>query len=130
MRFVVQMSSKIRLLKLQKEKVALVEELLKAPPMLRGTFGVAYRKCGKPTCWCAAGTGHPYSRITWSEGARSRTKNIPSQDTDWAKKLTENYRRFRKIRRTLRELEQDLKERLDQLEDQLVRKARKQRSYF
>ena len=124
------MSTKNRILKLQKEKAAFVEELLKTSPMLRGTFGVAYRKCGKPTCWCAAGKGHPYSRITWSEGARSRTKNIPSQDTDWAQKLTENYRRFRKTRRTLRELEQDLKELFDQLEDQLVRSARKQRPYF
>lgn len=124
------MSTKTRILKLQKKKVAFVEELLDASPMLRGTFGVAYRKCGKPTCWCAAGKGHPYSRITWSEEARSRTKIIPSQDTDWAQKLTGNFRRFRKTRKTLRELEQDIKELLDQLEDQLVRSARKQRPYL
>ena len=124
------MSIKTRILKLQKKKVAFVEELLETSPMLRGTFGVAYRKCGKPTCWCAAGKGHPYSRITWSEGVRSRTKTIPSQDIDWAQKLTGNYRRFRKTRKTLRELEQDIKELLDQLEDQLVRSARKQRPYL
>jgi hypothetical protein len=124
------MSTKNRILKLEKEKAAFVEELLKAPPMLRGTFGVAYRKCGKSNCWCVSGDGHPYNRITWSEGARSRTKNIPSQDTDWAQEFTENYRRFKKTRRTLRELERDLKELLDQLEDQLVRNARKQRPYF
>ena len=124
------MSTKNRILKLETKKAALVEELLKASPMLRGTFGVAYRKCGKSACWCAAGKGHPYSRITWSENAQSRTKTIPSQDTDWAQKLTENYRRFRKTRRTLRELEQDIKELLDQLEDQLVRNARKQRPYL
>ena len=124
------MSTKTRILKLQKKKVAFVEELLEASPMLRGTFGVAYRKCGKPTCWCALGKGHPYSRITWSEGARSRTKTIPPQDTDWAQKLTGNYRLFRKTRKTLRELEQDIKVLLDQLEDQLVRNARKQRPYL
>lgn len=124
------MSTPKRILKLQKQIAILVEQLLKAAPMLRGTFGVAYRKCGKSTCYCAAGKGHPYSRITWSEEARSRTKTIPSQDTAWAQKLTENYRRFRKTRRTLREFEQDLKALLDQLEDQLVRKARKQRPYF
>jgi len=98
--------------------------------MLRGSFSVAYRKCGKPTCRCARGEKHPYNRITWSERAKSKIKTIPSQDVDWAKELTGNYRIFRKNRQRLRQLECDQKLLFDQLEDELVGMARKQKPYL
>ena len=116
--------------KLEKKRALLVKELAAVSLMLRGKFGTTYRKCGKPTCWCADEMGHPYHRITWSENGQSRTKAIPAGDIQWARHLTDNYRTFRRIRTDIRTLDQQLRRVLDQLENELVNKTRKLRPYL
>ena len=44
--------------------------------------------------------------------------------------MTKNYRRWRSLRTKLRKLEQDLKNLLDKLEDEVIRKTEKLREYF
>jgi hypothetical protein len=126
----VQVSTPNHIRKLEQRRQALIEKLLECELMLRGKFGVAYRRCGTPTCWCAKGEGHPNTRITWTENATSRTKSIPAEDIEWAKQHTETYRRFRKNRQALRELERKLNAALDAMEEKRVQKTRKQRKYL
>lgn len=38
---------------LQEQRKALLEKISGLGPFRRGTVSVIYRKCGKPTCWCA-----------------------------------------------------------------------------
>ena len=116
--------------KLEQERSALVNELLKEQIMVRGTFGEVYRKCGKPTCWCTKGEGHPYIRIAWSENARSKTKAIPKKDAPWIKKVTENYRNFRRLRHNLLILDKKFKTLLDQFENEMIEKSKKRKSYL
>lgn len=108
----------------------MILELVQTEQMIRGKFGVAYRRCGTPTCWCAQGQGHPINRITWTEQAQSRTKAIPAEDIEWIKQRTETYRRFRKSRQALRALENKINAALDAFEAKTVYRTNKRRKYL
>jgi hypothetical protein len=83
---------------------AMLAELLKTPPILRGSFGRIHTRCGKPTCWCAqAGKGHVHARITWSQNGQLRTRKVPEEFLDKVRLLTASYRKFRRLQRHLME---------------------------
>lgn len=107
-------------------------KLSKETPMLPGTFGTVFVKCGYASCWCANDTGkaHPFNRITWSDNGKSRTKAIPEKDIPWIKEVTKNYRNFKKSKRDLKILQAKLKLEIDKWERQLVLKTRKTKEYF
>jgi len=124
------MSTPPHITTLVQQHQALVQALLQAGPMIRGSFGLASRKCGKPSCWCAEGTGHPVTRITWTEQARSRTKTIPADEVAWVEAMTNTYKRFRKNRQALRALERKLNAALDALEAKTVDKTKQRKAYL
>ncbi len=97
--------------------------------MIRGSFGTVHRKCSAPNCWCAQGSGHPLDRINYSQNGRSRTKAVKAQDAEWASEMTENYKRFRKNRQTLRALEKQINQAIEELEAKIVDKTARQRDY-
>lgn len=116
---------------LEKKRSALIAELLEVRYMLRGSFGVSYRSCGKSTCWCATEEkGHPYNRIAWTKDAQGFTKVIAQEEIAWIKEVTDAYRRFRKLRQKLRKLNDDQRFLLNKLEDDLVEKTKKLRDYL
>lgn len=119
-----------RIKTLEEKRQRLIEELLQVEQMLRGSFGVAYRRCGTPTCWCADSHGHPVNRITWTEQSVSRTKSIREEDIVWVKEQTDAYRRFRKNRKALREVERQINSALDAVEEKTVNRTRKRRAYL
>jgi len=119
-----------RIKTLEERRQQLIEELLQVEQMLRGSFGVAYRRCGTPTCWCADSYGHPINRITWSEKSVSKTKSIREEDIVWVKEQTDAYRRFRKNRKALREVERKINSALDAVEEKTVKRTRKRRAYL
>lgn len=124
------MSTPKHIEKLEARRQRLIEELLQVKQMLRGKFGVAYRRCGTPTCWCANSTGHPVNRITWTEQSVSRTKAIRKEDIAWVKERTETYKRFRKNRQALRAIDQQINVALDAVEEKVVQRTRKYRTYL
>jgi len=81
-------------------------------------------------CWCVKGQGHPINRISWTEKATSRTKAIPVEDIEWAKAMTGQYKRFRKVRQRTRVLDKRLNTLLDELEQKIVGKTKKCKSYL
>ncbi len=124
------MSSKTQIKKLERQRQTLIQDLLHTQQMIRGSFGIATRKCGKPNCWCAKGTGHLVKRITWTEKARSRTQTIPAEDVTWIETMTGNYRRFRKNRQALRTLERKINTVVDELEAKIVAATKRQKEYL
>jgi len=122
--------SRKKIIGLEKKRSALMENLVRTSEMIRGTFNKVFLKCGKPTCRCAHGKGHLSLRVTWTEKAQPKTKAIPTEDANWIKKMTENYRIFRKHRQRLRALEKKMNQLLDEFEDELVTKTRQKREYF
>ena len=125
----VQMSTRKRIQSAEHRLARLIGVSLATEFMVRGTFGQVYRRCGKPTCWCAEGEGHLSNRITWTEDGKSRTKAIPAEDIAWIKSMTRNYKAFRKARQNIRELAARLSNLIDELEREIVEKTNRKRTY-
>lgn len=51
-----------------------------APFLLRGTLTVFKRRCGKPTCRCAAGEPHESPALLVTEGGRTKTITLTAAD--------------------------------------------------
>ena len=124
------MSTRKRVQSLRAQHASLLARLLDTSAMVKGTFRQVYQRCGKPTCRCVDGQGHLSIRISWTEDAKSRTKAIPSADVAWIKSMTSNYKRFRKTRQRIRELNDELNRLLDELEREILNKTKRQRKYL
>jgi len=126
-----QMSTFKTLKKIEKQRSLLFSDLQRIEHMIRGTYVETHRKCGKPTCWCANETkGHPSYQISWTKDAKSRSKAIPREDILWIKEMTGNYRKWRTIRSNIRKLEEELRNLIDKLEYDNIKKTEKLRKYF
>ena len=88
-------------------------------PLRRGSFVTLSRKCGKPTCHCATGKGHPAKYLSIKEGGRTRMVFIPSHLEEIVADEVERYRRFRQSRATLAKLARESLEIIDKLEREL-----------
>jgi hypothetical protein len=118
---------------LEKKRKSYLNELLHISSMIRGSYKESYCRCGKPTCWCSIdkkSKGHPSHRISWTKNSKSKTKSIPKEDVEWIKEMTENYRKYRTIRTKLRDLNNELKVLLDNLEEEVIKKTEKLKYYF
>src|SRR5712691_542276 len=47
---------------------------------LPGSLSLSHRRCGKPSCHCADGDGHPLWTLTFMAGGKKRVETIPA---DW-----------------------------------------------
>lgn len=47
---------------------------------LPGSLVLTHRRCGKPTCHCVEGVGHPLYSLTFMLDGKKRVESIPS---DW-----------------------------------------------
>jgi len=45
-----------------------------------GSLALFHRRCGKPSCHCADGDGHPLWTLTFRAGGKERVETIPA---DW-----------------------------------------------
>ena len=50
--------------------------------MLSGALTLTHIRCGKPTCHCATGDGHPAWHLTVRVGGRARVVHIPAAWVD------------------------------------------------
>lgn len=73
-------------------------------PLVRGSFVVLGKKCGKPNCRCAKGELHSSRYLSWSEGGRTRLVYVPGGDEMLVRQGSERYRRFREARAALAKL--------------------------
>lgn len=88
--------------------------------MIRGSFVVLGKKCGKPNCRCASGETHPTSYLSISEEGRRRMVHVRSADVAEVRKAAERYRHFREARAALARLSAELLSMVDALQDCLV----------
>ena len=47
-----------------------------------GSLPLTHRRCGKPTCYCASGEGHPIRFLTFMPQGKHRVERIPDQWVD------------------------------------------------
>jgi hypothetical protein len=88
--------------------------------MIRGSFVVLGKKCGKPNCRCATGETHPTSYLSISEEGRRRMVHVRVADLVAVREAADRYRRFREARAALAKLSADLLALVDALQECLV----------
>ena len=68
---------------------------------LPGSLSLSYRRCGKPTCHCADGDGHPLWTLTFMAGGKKRVETIPAE---WLDAVRPRVAAGRKFKETAAEL--------------------------
>lgn len=63
--------------RLRQRKFELLRRLRIPPEGLPGSLALTHRRCGKPTCHCATGEGHPLWSLTFMVGGKKHVERIP-----------------------------------------------------
>ncbi|MGH9722050.1 MAG: DUF6788 family protein [Bryobacteraceae bacterium] len=62
---------------------------------LPGSLALSHRRCGKPSCHCVKGDGHPLWTLTFMADGRKRVETIPADWLDAVRPRVEAGRRFK-----------------------------------
>lgn len=108
----------------------LLSKLFGLNSMVWGSFCLIHVKCGNKYCQCKDGKLHPHRRMSWREDGRGLSRAVPKEDYSWIEEMTGNYREFKKLRRELRSIEEEIDVLLDAYEEVVVKKTRKGRPYL
>lgn len=73
-------------------RAQLIETLLAAAPLLKGSLSRVMRTCGKPTCHCAKKPGHPAWVLATSAGKLRRCQVIRNADVVAVRQWVSIYR--------------------------------------
>jgi len=109
----------------------IVENMLALSGMMRASFGTTYRRCGKPTCWCAGHNekGHPCTKLMWTDESGPKTRAVRNEDTHTVLKAIEQYREYKKLRRAFRTEAKQLDKLLNLFECHTTRVNRSKMGY-
>jgi hypothetical protein len=84
-----------------------------------GSLVKIHRKCGKPNCHCASGSGHPTTYLSSKEDGKTRMVYIASAIEQAITQQTQRYRHLRQHRSSLAKLAQQSLGLIDQLQEAL-----------
>jgi Family of unknown function (DUF6788) len=87
--------------RLRQRKFQLLRTLKIPPNALPGSLALTYRRCGKPTCRCAQGEGHPSWSLTFMVGGAKRVEHIP---TEWVEEVRRRVESGRQTKEALAEI--------------------------
>jgi len=68
---------------------------------LPGSLSLSHRRCGKPSCHCAKGEGHPFWTLTFMTGGKKRVEAIPA---DWVERIRPQVEAGRHVKELAAEL--------------------------
>ena len=102
---------------LAREIEQLVPVFAERDVLVKGTVYEQRRKCGKPTCHCAAGEPHRSMVLSRSEDGRTKLIVVPPGHLKDFELLTERYQRFRRARARLGQIYKTMISLIDQLEE-------------
>ena len=105
-----------RIAKLAGQRQAVERVLLERSVLLKGTLIEVQRTCGKPGCKCARGEKHTCRQLSASVEGKTRTWNVPRRYLARVKRLTDNYRRFRRARAAWVRLNAQMLEAINEME--------------
>jgi len=63
---------------------------------LPGSLSLTHRRCGKPTCHCATGKGHPMWSLTFMVDGKKRVERVPDDWVEEIRALVEQGSEFKK----------------------------------
>ncbi len=80
--------------RLRQRKFALIRQFHLPEDLLPGSLSVSYTRCGKPTCHCSSGEGHPAWSLTFMVAGKKRVERIPKQWVDDVRRRVDAGREF------------------------------------
>ena len=81
--------------RLRQRKFALTRRFTIPADLLPGSLSETRRRCGKPTCHCAGGDGHPVWTLTFMVRGQKRVERIPADWVDEVRRLVDAGREFK-----------------------------------
>lgn len=81
--------------RLRQRKRLLVSRLNLPPDALPGSLSLTHRRCGKPSCHCADGPGHPLWSLTFMVQGKKRVQHIPQPWVEAVRQRVDHGRQFR-----------------------------------
>lgn len=87
--------------RLRQRKFRALERLGLPPEALPGSLALTHRRCGKATCHCAEGKGHPVWTLTFMVDGKKRVERIPD---DWVEQVREQVEAGRRFNEAAREV--------------------------
>ncbi len=87
--------------RLRQRKFALIRQFHLPDNLLPGSLCLSHTRCGKPTCHCASGEGHPAWSLTFMAEGKKRVERIPK---DWVDDVRRRVDAGREFQDALREV--------------------------
>ena len=87
--------------RLRQRKFEITRRLSLLTDQLPGTLTLSHTRCGKPTCRCVRGKGHPAWSLTYMVHGHRHVERIPS---DWADEVRRRVRAGREFQDAVREV--------------------------
>jgi hypothetical protein len=81
--------------RLRQRKYAVLSRFQIPADALPGSLAQTHRRCGKPTCHCADGEGHPVWSLTFMAGGKKRVERVPDEWVEQIRPLVEEGREFK-----------------------------------
>ena len=81
--------------RLRQRKHELVRRFAIPGDPLPGSLILSHRRCGKPTCHCAHGAGHPIWYLSFSVQGRKRQERIPLEWVEEVRRRVEAGRAYK-----------------------------------
>ncbi len=80
--------------RLRQRKFAVLDRFSVPGDLLPGSLVCAHTRCGKPTCHCARGEGHPAWSLTFMVKGKKQVQRIPAEWVDQVQKQVRAGREF------------------------------------
>ena len=81
--------------RLRLERRRLLEKLRIPENALLGSLALSYGRCGKPSCRCAEGEGHPRWQLTFMLDGKKRVEAVPAEWVEEVRRRADAGRAFR-----------------------------------
>lgn len=81
--------------KLRQRKFQLLRTLQLPQEALPGSLALTHRRCGKPTCHCATGKGHPLWSLTFMVNGKKQVERVPTEWVEEVRRRVEAGRAFK-----------------------------------
>ena len=81
--------------RLRQRKHRLLRRFDIPPDLLPGCLSLTHRRCGKPSCHCAAGEGHPVWFLTFMVEGKRRVEAVPPEWVEEVRARVEAGREFK-----------------------------------
>jgi len=87
--------------RIRQRKFELVRRFQLPDDLLPGSLSLSHLRCGKPTCHCADGPGHPVWSLTFMVQGKKRVQHIPK---DWVEDVRRRVEAGREFQDAVREV--------------------------